>query len=171
MKTIADNAAYIIKRIKDVRNESPGKKVLQKIVFLTIEKGIPFDYDFGLHFYGPYSSSLDEATNILHAEGVIHFDYSGQSHKMEISDGFEVLPSKLTEEQINDVNDVIQTFMDMSPSDLELLTTAIYAFNHLDDKSKESVVSGVIKIKGKKYSPEKIYSALNRFEYFNKVFS
>ena len=173
MKTnISDNAAYIIKRIKDITGKPPGKKTLQKLVFLIEQKGINLDYDYGLHFYGPYSRILDNTTTYLSADGVIDFDYSGYSHTMSIDeDKFNVEPKGLSEEQLEEIDELIERFQGQSPSELELLTTAIYAYNNLKDKSKESIINGVQKIKGQKYSVEQIQCSLEKFKYFNKPFS
>ena len=165
-----NNAAYIIKRINEIRGERPGKKVLQKMVFLMIEKGVPLNYDFGLHFYGPYSSPLNTETDFLYADGIIKIDYSGNSHKMEVDESVEVSSCGLTDEQKNNIDDVIEKFKDMSPSNLELLTTAIYAYNLLEDKSEESIINGVVKIKGTKYSTDDIRRSFKYFSFFNKSF-
>jgi hypothetical protein len=55
-----------------------------------------------------------------------------------------------------------------TPSELELLTTAMYAYDHLEDKSKANIISGVQKIKGSKYSRELIQRSLENFAYFNQ---
>lgn len=70
MTDISNNAAYIIKRINDIWGEKPGKKTLQKMVSLIEQKGVNLGYDYGLHFYGPYSGSLDATTTSLGADGV-----------------------------------------------------------------------------------------------------
>ena len=105
----------------------------------------------------------------MSADGVIEFDYSGRSHLMGIkTEAFEVKPKELSEEQQHVIDDLITQFEGYSPSDLELLTTAIYAYEHLDDKSRASIINGVKKIKGSKYSQEQIEQSLQNFEYFNK---
>ncbi|MCL1883664.1 MAG: Panacea domain-containing protein [Defluviitaleaceae bacterium] len=171
MSKIENSTAYVIKRIKTLKGENPGKKALQKLVFLMVEKGIPLNYEFGIHFYGPYCDSLSMEINSLRAYDVVNIVESGYSHKINVNDSIEILPSGLTDEHIQAVDDVIIKFKNMSPSDLELLTTAIYAYNHLEDKSKESVTAGVKKIKGEKYPDDKIRLSLNDFAYFNKAFS
>ena len=172
MIAISNNAAYIIKRINDIWGEKPGKKALQKMVFLIEKKGIELGFDYGLHFYGPYSSLLDAATTFLSADGVIEFDYSGYSHLMSIDENnFSVLPNGLSGKQINEIDNVIEHFKGNSASELELLTTAIYAYDHLDDKSMESVIKGVQKIKGSKYAEGHIRSSLENFTYFNREFT
>lgn len=172
MTSISNNAAYIIKRINDIWSEKPGKKTLQKIVFLIEQKGINLGYDYGLHFYGPYSEILDATTTFLSADGIIEFDYSGYSHLMSIDEkNFIVKPDGLSAEQLKEIDALIKHFQGQSPSELELLTTAVYAYDHLKNKSKESIISGVQKIKGSKYSKEHIQRSLGHFEYFNKPLS
>lgn len=172
MITVSNNAAYIIKRINDIWGEKPGKKALQKMVFLVEQKGIELGFDYGLHFYGPYSSILDAATTFLSADGVIEFDYSGYSHLMSIDEkNFSVSPSGLNAKQISEIDNIIERFKGNTPSELELLTTAIYAYDHLDDKSMESVIKGVQKIKGSKYAEGHIRSSLEKFAYFNREFT
>ena len=55
MTKVSNNVAYIIKRINEEWGKKPGKKILQKMVFLIEEKGIDLGYEYGLHFYGPYN--------------------------------------------------------------------------------------------------------------------
>ncbi len=169
MVSISNNAAYVVKRINDIWNEKPGKKTLQKLVFLIEQKGINLGYDYELHFYGPYSGTLDAITTFLSSDGVINFDYSGYSHLMSVNEeNFNVSPEGLSSEQKSTIDDLIKHFCGQSPSELELLTTAIYAYNHLEDKLKENVIGGVQKIKGSKYSKEQILRSLEHFAYFEK---
>ena len=171
MDETKNNAAYIIKRIDEISGINPGKKVLQKMIFLMVEKGIPLNYEYGLHFYGPYSALLGTEVNYLHANDIIHLNYTDYSHEMKINGNDTVLPKGLSSEDIAAIDDVIKTFIHKSPSDLELLSTAIYAHKYLENKSKESVVEGVLKIKGKKYTREEIHRSFENFNYFNKTFS
>lgn len=169
MTNISNNAAYIIKRINNIWGEKPGKKALQKIVFLIEQKGINLGYDYGLHFYGPYSGELDADTTSLSLDGIIEFDFSGYSHRMSINDSFTVEPDDdLSAEELRQIDALIEHFRGQTASELELLTTAIYAYEHLEDKSEESVISGVQKIKGSKYSLKDIKHSLKNFEYFGK---
>jgi len=164
-----NDIVYIIQQITKICGDSPGKKVLQKMVFLMIQKGINLPYEYGLHFYGPYSATLDRETDFLCADGIINIEHSEYTHRLKINSEVEVSPSTLSTKQIEEVKSLIQHFADMSPSDLELLTTAIYAYNHLEDKSENSVKNGVVKIKGSKYSPNEIINIFNHFSYFKKA--
>lgn len=167
MNEVRNNAAYIIKQIYEIRGEKPGKKTLQKLIFLIEQKGINLEYEYGLHFYGPYSGTLDSTTAFLNADGIVKFDYSRNSHLMSINEEFDVSSENLSVEQENEINTLIDHFKEMSPSDLELLTTAIYAYNNLEDKTEESIINGVKKIKGSKYTTNQITNSLSNFAYFN----
>lgn len=169
MSTISNSVVFIINKIREVCGEAPGKKRLQKFVFLIEEKGIELGFEYGMHFYGPYSEALDSTTALLSAEGVINFDYSSTTHFINVSkDIKDITTNGLSHGQIDTINDLIHHFKGYSASDLELLTTAIYAFNHLKDKSKSSVIAGVQKLKGSKYSVKQIEESLKHFPYFNK---
>lgn len=165
-KRIKNSIAFVIDNINKISHESPGKKTLQKIVFLIEKKGINLNCEYGLHFYGPYSATLDAQTSLLDDFGVIDFDYSGLSHRMKVNEKCDI-ESELSTEQEDIVLELIERFKDRTPSELELLTTAIYAYENLEDKSKLSVINGVKKIKGNKYSEEQIKMAFDDFEYFN----
>lgn len=167
----AYTAAYIVKRINDIVGKAPGKKVLQKMVFLIEQKGVNLGYDYGIHFYGPYSSKLDTDTYFLSADGIINFSYTRLTHEMTVGEGFEILPDCLSDEQKKGIDEVIERFREKKGPELELLTTAIYAYNHLDDKSRESVIAGVVKLKGEKYRRDEIERALEEFAYFEKDFA
>lgn len=58
---------------------------------------------------------------------------------------FSVKPNGLSDQQISEIDNIIRHFKGNSASELELLTTAIYAYDHLDDKSLDSVIKGVQK--------------------------
>ena len=168
MKTITNNTAYLLKEIINIKG-NPCKKTFQKLVYLLEQKGLKLNYEYGLHFYGPYSKRLNTETMFLNSEGVIAYDYSGYSHLMSINNNeFKVESKNLTDEQKKKIRDLIIHFKEWSPAELELLSTALYAYNHLEDKTEDSVIQGVQKIKGSKYSKEKIQTSLKNFDYFNK---
>ncbi len=124
-------------------------------------------FDYTLHFYGPYCAELDRETSKLSTDGIIEFDYSGYGHKMTLTHAEEDIESDcLTKDQISMVKEVIQRYCKESASDLELLTTAIYAYEHTGAKTRSNVAENVKKIKGTKYSDKEISWALDEFPYF-----
>ncbi|MCL1918147.1 MAG: hypothetical protein FWG14_07515 [Peptococcaceae bacterium] len=145
----------IIKRIS-TRNEPPGKKTLQKTVYLIEAKGVDLGCDYNIHFFGPYSHDLDYAVRELSDEGLLSIQYSNTEHKISVSN------ENYQETYENDIiNSIIDEFGKDTPSELELLTTALYVYIQLD-KNKSAITEGVQKIKGNKYSKERIQNAIER---------
>lgn len=166
-----NNVAYIIQEMSDIKGHPPVKKALQKTVFLIEKKGVDLGFDYMLHFYGPYCAELDRETAVLSTNGIIDFDYSQYGHKMNVSkECGEVLSENLTEDQTDMIKEVIQRYKDSTASYLELLTTAIYAYDHTGAKTRADVACNVKKIKGEKYNDTEIGWALNEFSYFGLVF-
>jgi uncharacterized protein YwgA len=162
---LRNNVAYIIQRIGETYEGDPGKKALQKLVFLIQKKGLDLGYDYGLHFYGPYSGALDAETISLCMDGVIDIDDSGYTHKLRVNSRYAVV-SALNPEEERTVDTVLRRYKSYKPARLELLTTAIYAYEHLPKKSRADVMAGVKKIKGEKYSDAEIEGAMREFAYF-----
>jgi uncharacterized protein YwgA len=165
---VTNDIAYMIQRISDIRREKPGKKTVQKMVYLMQEKGVDLHCDYELHFYGPYSATLDITTIRLSADGIVDFDYSGHAHRMSIGDGMEIV-SDLPKNQRAVADEVISRYGEYTPSELELLTTTMYVYNYLDNRSADGIVQGVRKIKGTKYSDEEIKKAMVELAYFGKT--
>ena len=160
------NAAMIISEIYEARNKEPFvKKVLQKIVYLAQQKGARLDYDFTLHFYGPYSAQLDTDTLCLQAYGEVYCDYKPNGHLLEPTK--TIRKPNVGSNASALVRLVAQRYKDWSPSLLELLATAIYAHRHLENNSKENIISKVRHIKGEKYSDADISKVLDEFTFYD----
>lgn len=144
----------VIDKITEV-NGAPCKKTLQKIVFLIEAKNISLGCDYGIHFYGPYSADLDFAVRKLCDEGVLKIDYTPLDHLIS------VLNRSAVEAYSNDtVNEVITSFGKESPSELELIATALYVYISLN--KKEKIKDCVKKLKGDKYSDSRIDAAITK---------
>ncbi len=162
-----NNVAYIINEIASITGHSPVKKALQKTVFLLETKGVNLDFDYILHFYGPYCAKLDHETTKLSADGVVNFEYTKYGHKMSVAPEYlSSLETNLSADSLHLARKVITRYKDRSASDLELLTTAIYAYKHTDAQTQEDVAEKVKIIKGKKYNDQEIQWALGEFPYF-----
>jgi uncharacterized protein YwgA len=55
-----------------------GKKAIQKFMYLMERKGVEFDLDYKIHFFGPYSVKLTHILHALESRGVIDIDTSGE---------------------------------------------------------------------------------------------
>jgi len=58
------------------------------------------------------------------------------------------------------VIEVIEKYRNKTPSELELLTTTHYVFQKINPKDIQSVIGGVVKIKGSKYGKDQIEKAM-----------
>lgn len=165
-----NDVAYIINEISSITSHPPVKKALQKTVFLLETKGIGLGFDYILHFYGPYCAELDHETARLSADGIVDFVYSKYGHKMKVSPKYlAAVETSLSEDSLRLVRDVIGRYKEKTASDLELLTTAIYAYEHTDANTREEVIEKVKTIKGEKYSDQEIQWALGEFSYFDII--
>ena len=153
------NNEAIVSIISKISNKkgAPCKKTLQKIVFLIEAKNVDLGCDYGIHFYGPYSSDLDFAVRELCDEGILNIEYTLLEHKISILD-----ESSISEFDNPIVNQVVDEFAQDTPSELELLATALYVY--LKVRDIEKIHAGVVKIKGDKYSNQRIDSAIDRLK-------
>ncbi len=137
---------------------SPCKKTLQKIVFLIEAKGVDLGCDYGIHFYGPYSADLDFTVYELSDEGKLNVEYTRMEHKISVTDG------TVSSYDNETVNSVIDEFATETASELELIATALYVY--VGSHNTSGILDGVKKIKGSKYSDERIIDAINKLEHF-----
>lgn len=146
----------IIKKISSISG-SPCKKTLQKMVFLIEVKGEDLGCGYGIHFYGPYSADLDFAVRKLNEEGRVGIEYSPTAHRISVvGDGHDGYNSTI-------IDEVVEEFAKDSPSDLELLTTALFVYKRTgNDEGK--VKPWVQKIKGSKYPDTQIEEAIERLK-------
>ena len=152
---VNNNAIVSIINKISLAKEAPCKKTLQKIVFLIQAKNIDLGCDYGIHFYGPYSSDLDFAVRELCDEGTLQIEYTTLEHKIHVVDNTFAEAFNKPE-----IDEIINEFAKDSASELELLATALYVF--LLDKDTSKIKPGVIKIKGTKYSEQRIDNAISR---------
>ncbi|MBR2743447.1 MAG: hypothetical protein IKD89_07645 [Clostridia bacterium] len=161
---MANNGAIasIVKQITDY-NGAPCKKTLQKIVYLIEAKDISLGYDYGIHLYGPYSSDLDFAVRELCDEGVLAIDYTRTGHKIRVINDKDVTGSG--DEKIDRIiKEIISAFGKETPSELELITTALYVSNY--HNNEKEIIDGVKKIKGEKYEVDSICTAIKKLRQY-----
>lgn len=155
---MADYAA-IVKVIQGITaiNSAPCKKTLQKIVYLIEAKNVSLGCEFGIHFFGPYSSDLDFAVRQLNDEGIVNIQYTPMEHIISVID------DTMAMEYNNPiVDETIKEFASISPSDLELIATALYVY--IQTKDRSSIKPGVKRIKGSKYTDSKINWAIKKLD-------
>lgn len=147
----------IVKKLTEI-NGPPCKKTLQKIVFLIEAKKNDLGFDYGIHFYGPYSSDLDFAVRQLNEEGFLNIEYTPMGHKISVANVDNI--NELSDD--DEINEVISNFAKQTPRELELLATALYVFLQVNDNEK--ILPAVKKLKGSKYSDQQIETAISRLK-------
>lgn len=144
----------IVSRLTEV-DGAPCKKKVQKMVYLIEEKGIDLGFQYKIHFYGPYSEDLDYTICELKARHELDITYGNKGHILECTKGVQC--SGLTEQ----IEKIIDTFGKMTAQQLELITTALFAERHISVRNDVSIMNAVKKIKGSKFSDNKIKEAID----------
>lgn len=141
--------AAILQKICSV--SIPGKKKVQKLMYLMERKGADLSLDYSIHFYGPYSEKLDEALHILEAQGIAQIDTSESTHTIRVS---KEQDEEVIMKEMSIVQNVLDSFGNDSAFDLEAITTLDYAANSLlhGRGTDEEIIDEVKKIKGRKFS-------------------
>ncbi|NLU53279.1 MAG: SocA family protein [Clostridiaceae bacterium] len=157
------NVVPVIKKISEY--QQPGKKALQKLIYLIQKKGVDLGFDFSIHYYGPYSSSLDDSIHVMQLQGVVEIIPDGMNHRICLTDLSDMVEngvfSPIEEETIESV---LESFGSMSAFDLELITTTDFVARELcktlKNCTENDIIDGVKKIKGEKFSCDKIKQAI-----------
>ena len=142
--------AIIIGQICD--RIEPGKKMLQKLMYLISRRGVELGLNYSIHFFGPYSSKLDNAMHILESYDKLSIDTSGSTHIIRLGDS--AIEGELAAEDQGKVNFVMEKFASKSALELEAITTLDYVATSIikGPKSDEDVINKVMQIKGSKFS-------------------
>ena len=154
-----ETVVSVVNELMEVSKKAPCKKTLQKIVYLIEEAGGPKKFDYTIHFYGPYSADVDFEIQKLTEVGYLFINYTDSGHLIEPTEeakahGISKLPAE--EKQI------VNLFGKESPSSLELLATTLFVQRETKATDYGSILPGVKKIKGSKYSDSQIQTAVKK---------
>jgi uncharacterized protein YwgA len=166
---------YIINEL--ARRRAPGKKTLQKIVYLLERKGVDLGLDYSIHYYGPYSSELDSSVYSLQMQGAIVIEPDGMTQRLKPTElGTELFfdPHGPFDRELTAViHDIIDRFGARGGRILELLTTTDFVAQNLLENGQsvtdENIVRGVVTIKGEKFSKQEIGDAIAELRKENLV--
>lgn len=150
---------YILETI--CKDNAPGKKMVQKMLYLVERKGLDLGMDYSIHFYGPYSSDLDQYLHMLEANGKLEIDTSSMTHTIKFLDEADSNP--LTEEENSIFTSVVSEFRKKTPLELEVLTTTDFVADRLIEKdqlTESNILEKVKKIKGTKFSDKQIKESI-----------
>lgn len=141
-----------------------GRTRLQKEVRLLQRVGFPTDYDFMLHFYGPYSESLQTEITLLK-----HYDLLDEEERIS-SEGLPYYILRIKKESLPLIEDLKSSIQQEYNSEIQLLNdteavvlelAATYdAFRDLDLEPDEAVKAVIMKKGKEKCSPENMRKAM-----------
>lgn len=135
-------------------NVSPGKKKLQKIIYLLQEKTGHSEYWFGIHLYGPFSADLAKDVDELANYGEVSILLDGMTERI-ILEADQDLPVLTPEESA-----VVDTYMQDDAQTLELLSTLVFV-SRVEGKAHEALVERLRKLKPK-YAPDTVRVGIHR---------
>lgn len=151
--------AKILEKICE--NEALGKKAVQKLMYLIERKGLNLDLNYKIHFFGPYSSHLDNVLQVLKSNEVIDIDTQGVTHTISIKEKQD--EDILSDNENEIVSYIIEKFGQKSAFELEGITTVDYVARSFGETmiSDEKIIEGVKRIKGTKFTEEQLYEYLS----------
>lgn len=144
--------SIIIKQICE--KVEPGKKMLQKLMYLISRRNIDLDLNYSIHYYGPYSAKLDRMLHVLESNDNLYIDTTGSTHIIRL--GCNKIEGVLGTVEQDSVDFVLNNFLEKTALELEATTTIDYVANEIlkDNGSDEEVIEKVKNIKGNKFSLE-----------------
>lgn len=147
----------------------PGKKMLQKLMYLIERQGVNLDLNYSIHFFGPYSSKLDEMIHTLESYDKLNIDTSGVTHI--VRKGNVPIMGQLDDDNQRKINFVLEYFSNKSAFDLEAITTIDYVANKMlkGSKDEKEIISRVQKIKGNKFSTGRLTENLQILIQFHYI--
>ncbi len=125
-------------------------KLIKCIYFLQAVRRVPLGYNFRLYSYGPYDSAV--LNDLDYAKALGHVDVTTVHHSGSF--GYDIKTTKQTADEnpfvqkhLNDVNWVIGEFGRLTPAQLELAATAVYADRESPQQRIDTLVEQVHRVK------------------------
>ncbi len=140
---------------------SLGKKAAQKMFYFFERSGMNLHLRYGIHYYGPYSSKLDDEMYELECEGYITMNTSGPTHVIGCGQ-YKVEVEALTDEEVQIAENVISTFAHKSPLELEALSTMDYIVHSIlsSEATDQEIIDMFMQVKGTKFEQDVIEKTL-----------
>lgn len=142
-----------------------GRTAIQKLLYFINISGVPMNYKFDIHHYGPFCADIMHDVDWLMADDVV-VDTAGEARYSNYKPGSN-LPS--VREQFSDeldkyqavISDVCEALSDLSPRTLELIATLDFSFRWVHARGgtgpwKNSTVAKFKEIKKDKFTDEEI---------------
>jgi uncharacterized protein len=146
-----------------------GRKKLQKLIYFLQEgEGEPLGFDYKMHYYGPYSPTLDSRVQALSHAGLVESLASadevsqfslGRDAAGSLPEGHEPLDEK--------VDTVVKRFGNLSPYNIELLGTIHFlarGWHAIGENDINTLESHIRAWKGSKYTRAQIIEGVRRLK-------
>ena len=139
--------------------QEPGKKTIQKLFYLIERKGVDLDLNYRIHFFGPYSSKLDDALHLMESYDFININTHGKTHVISVLNTEDIEYEGLNSDEREIASFIIDTFKGKTPLELEAMTTLDYIANSIGEVNAlkdGEIINEVMRIKGKKFTREEL---------------
>lgn len=162
--------ALIAHILNYMNGEIHGRIPLQKLIYFCKAYGTAIDANYRLYIYGPYSQQVADSLQ----EGVMEEIF--QESRGLISKGMEFKEyaytlngeNSLSNEQETIVQDVLNTFGNMSAEQLEILATTYFIYRQQNSLfgmvDKEMVLDKVRRAKSSRFTEEQIVNSYRKME-------
>lgn len=155
--------AYLVREYATHGQKELGRTILQKLCYFAKVSGVPLPFRFEICHYGPFSQEIFEVTGNLVVDDVISDDsqdlvrskYSPSHNCDALLRDFK----KEVKKYKRRLDNVVETFAALDPSQMELVSTIHYIHNsyrqwHRERPAKKEVVDTVHEIKKPKFRRE-----------------
>lgn len=134
---------YMIKKIGEkYPDKQVGKTFVQKIFYLLTRQGV-VDFNYSMYHYGPYSSEVSGELNFAESSGIVNVEWiEDKGYFINSTSKLDKFKSLLKDEEMQAIDDMIETFADFNAIELSLIATALYSrdnFEVSDEKLAEVV--------------------------------
>lgn len=156
--------------IRQICNKlEPGKKMLQKLMYLISRRGVNLDFNYSIHFFGPYSPKLENIIYALESYDKLRIDTSGTTHTIHL--GTVEIDGVLESVDQVQVDEVLANFSTKTAYELEAITTIDYVASVLlkQHGSDQEIINKVRQIKGTKFSEEYLQNGLKILKQFKYI--
>jgi len=151
---------YLLLNLFNITGKIEGRKKLQKTVYLLGCSGLDMPLDYEYHYYGPYSSQLQEEVDYLVDHGLLEEIYDDSTYSYNITSKGLILKKTLEQSgtyHIDIDKDLVSLMMNKNSQFLEMVST--YAFFINLDYSKSDAARKALDLKPKlKYLAEEAFS-------------
>ncbi|MCX8034508.1 MAG: hypothetical protein N3A00_04245 [Thermodesulfovibrio sp.] len=163
---------YIILKIIESVRYSVGKTFIQKAIYILKEGfGLTLDYEFKLHFFGPYSERISTDIDILENGGLIEVKYDEETgYKISItSKGIKFIEDYSSSiENLKEIQDKITKTLSLSKNktarEMELLGTTLYFLKLTKDENR---LLNLVKMTKPHFQPKEIKKAIEKLKSIN----